>query len=169
VTAPSFAIDVHGTVRWQNAAAISLLGDVRGRRFTAAVAPQDISRLRRQFSRKLAERSSADFEATLVTAGGRKAVLVEHHGPNANPGDPDRSARGSGNPVTYEAIRTPTSTYVEYVTGDREYYNLAKDPNELTNSASSLSAARRQRLHSTLSALEACHSAASCWRAARAR
>src|SRR5207248_3009210 len=56
----------------------------------------------------------------------RNAVLVEHHGPNTNPSDPDRPARGSGNPVTYEAIRPPTSTYVEYVTGDREHYDLPK-------------------------------------------
>jgi N-acetylglucosamine-6-sulfatase len=99
----------------------------------------------------------------------RNAVLVEHHGPNTNPSDPDRPAAGSGNPVTYEAIRTPTSTYVEYVTGDHEYYDLAKDPYELANRASTLSTAEQQRLHSTLVALQSCHSGASCWKAARGK
>src|ERR671936_556469 len=74
VTAPSFAIDVRGRVRWQNAAALELLGDVRGRRFTVAVAPHDISRLRRQFTRKLADGSSSEFEATLITADGGLAT-----------------------------------------------------------------------------------------------
>ena len=70
LTAPSFAIDTHGKVRWQNAAAIDLLGDVRGRQFTTAVAPHDVSRLRRQFTRKLAEGSASEFEATLITSDG---------------------------------------------------------------------------------------------------
>jgi DNA-binding CsgD family transcriptional regulator len=70
LAAPSFAIDARGKVRWQNAAAIEFLGDVRGRQFTAAVAPHDVSRLRRQFAQKLAEGSASDFEATLITAGG---------------------------------------------------------------------------------------------------
>ena len=73
VTAPSFAIDTRGRVRWQNAAALELLGDVRGRQFTAAVAPHDVSRLRRQFTRKLAEGSASDFEAMLITADGALA------------------------------------------------------------------------------------------------
>ena len=73
VTAPSFAIDTRGKVRWLNDAAIELLGDVRGRNFTAAVAPHDVSRLRRQFVRKIAEGGASDFEATLVTHSGALA------------------------------------------------------------------------------------------------
>jgi DNA-binding CsgD family transcriptional regulator len=70
VATPSFAIDTRGKVRWQNDAAIELVGDVRGRPFTVAVAPHDISRLRRQFTQKLADGSASDFEATLITNGG---------------------------------------------------------------------------------------------------
>ena len=73
VTAPSFAIDARGTVRWQNDAALKILGDFRGRQFTAAVAPHDVSRLRRNFARRLADGSAADFEAALVTSSGAVA------------------------------------------------------------------------------------------------
>jgi arylsulfatase A-like enzyme len=99
----------------------------------------------------------------------RTGVLVEHHGPNNQPGDPDRPPRGSGNPPTYSALRTPTATYVEYVTGEREFYDLRRDPNQLTNAASSLSAKRRAALHRQLAALVACHGSASCWRAGGGR
>ena len=40
---------------------------------------------------------------------------------------------GSGNPPTYEAIRTADFLYVEYATGEREYYDLQSDPLELNN------------------------------------
>jgi DNA-binding CsgD family transcriptional regulator len=70
VTAPGFAIDTRGKVRWQNAAAIELLGDVRGVSFTVAVAPHDVTRLRRKFLHRITEGGSSDFEATLITGKG---------------------------------------------------------------------------------------------------
>jgi PAS domain S-box-containing protein len=70
VGVPSFALDVRGRVSWLNSAAMELVGDIRGRPFTTAVAPHDISRLRRQFARKIAEASSSTFEATLITRSG---------------------------------------------------------------------------------------------------
>ena len=54
-------------------------------------------------------------------------------GPTSAPDDPDLPAPGSGNPTTYEALRTANAVYVEYADGEREYYNLARDPNELHN------------------------------------
>ncbi|MEP6909634.1 MAG: sulfatase [Actinomycetota bacterium] len=45
---------------------------------------------------------------------------------------------------TYAAIRTPNWLYAEYVTGDRELYNLARDPNELTSLHSDPRFARTQ-------------------------
>jgi len=73
VAAPSYAIDARGKVRWLNDAAIRLIGDIRGRNFTVAVAPHDVGRLRRQFDQKIAEGGSSDFEATLVTDSGALA------------------------------------------------------------------------------------------------
>jgi N-acetylglucosamine-6-sulfatase len=97
--------------------------------------------------------------------GWRKEILVEHHGRVTDRGDPDLPARGSGNPPSYEAIRTRDSLYVEYITGEREYYDLARDPFELDNIAARLPRARLRRLHRTLIAIERCHGARACWRA----
>ncbi len=99
--------------------------------------------------------------------GWRNAVLVEHHGPDLAPGDPDLPTRGSGNPPSYEAIRTATSVYVEYINGEREYYDLTSDPFELTNTFGLLPPARQAALHDLLASIEACHGAGSCWSAER--
>jgi DNA-binding CsgD family transcriptional regulator len=45
VNVPSYHIDTSGVVRWLNAAARNLVGDVRGAQFTSVVAPED-TRLR---------------------------------------------------------------------------------------------------------------------------
>ena len=99
----------------------------------------------------------------------RDAALIEHHGPDFDPSDPDAPPPGSGNPTTYEALRLPESTYVEYANGEREYYDLRTDPYELTNTASQLTPDELASLHSTLTALENCHSRASCRQAAQHR
>jgi N-acetylglucosamine-6-sulfatase len=99
----------------------------------------------------------------------RKGVLVEHHGPDISRGDPDFPGPFGGNPPSYTALRTGTGTYVEYWNGDRERYNLKKDPYELSNTANGLSPSARGTLHSQLSALAECSGVASCWRAAGGR
>jgi N-acetylglucosamine-6-sulfatase len=95
----------------------------------------------------------------------RKEVLIEHHGRVYDRGDPDLPVRGSGNPPSYEALRSSTSLYVEYATGEREYYQLPRDPFELDNLAGRLSAAHARRLHRTLARIERCHGRRACWRA----
>jgi hypothetical protein len=80
-------------------------------------------------------------------------------------GDPDLPTAGSGNPPSYEAIRTPRSLYVEYATGEREYYDLSSDPFELSNVAARLSPARARQLHRALLSIEHCHGARACARA----
>ncbi len=92
----------------------------------------------------------------------RTAALVEHHGPDTAKSDPDYQAAKSGNPTTYEAIRKQNEVYVEYTNGDREYYNIMKDPYELHNTYQRLNAVKKARLHQTLSKLETC-SGQSCW------
>jgi N-acetylglucosamine-6-sulfatase len=95
----------------------------------------------------------------------RDAILVEHHGPVTNPDDPDIQNDLSGNPPSYEAMRTPDFLYVEYRNGQREFYDLRTDPYELHNIVSSLSPTDRELLHSELLALENCHTGPSCWAA----
>jgi arylsulfatase A-like enzyme len=98
-------------------------------------------------------------------ASWRKAVLVEHHGPDRDRSDPDFPPPGSGNPDTYAAIRTTNGTYVEYVDGELEYYNLKRDPFELNNSVGLLTQNAQSQLHSRLTALVDCHGGAACRKA----
>lgn len=92
-------------------------------------------------------------------------ALIEHHGPDKNPADPDYPQVGSGNPPTYAAIRSPTFLYVRYRHGEREYYDLARDPYELHNLAPFLTRRELHRLNHALNALHHCHGLASCQRA----
>jgi PAS domain S-box-containing protein len=75
---PSYVLDTTGIVRWINAAAERLVGDVRGRHFTSVVAPEDSRRARELFSRKVLGTSPAtDATGVLVsTAGTRVAVEI---------------------------------------------------------------------------------------------
>ncbi|HEX4009662.1 MAG TPA: sulfatase [Solirubrobacteraceae bacterium] len=98
-------------------------------------------------------------------AGWRNAILVEHHGPALNRDDPDAQSPVSGNPPTYSALRTARFLYVEYVDGEREYYDLRTDPDELDNIAPTLPPARLQELHQALTTYEHCHGADACWAA----
>jgi arylsulfatase A-like enzyme len=97
----------------------------------------------------------------------RDAILVEHHHGGSTPSvpDPDAQTVVSGNPPSYEAIRTPGFLYVEYDTGEREFYDLRTDPFELDNIAPSLLPDQLATLHAELTGLEDCHGAASCWAA----
>ena len=92
----------------------------------------------------------------------RRAVLVEHHGPDVDPQDPDFPDPGSGNPPSYEAMRLARAVYVEYQDGEREYYDIATDPYERRNVYASLDASQRASLHDQLAAIARCHGAASC-------
>jgi N-acetylglucosamine-6-sulfatase len=96
------------------------------------------------------------------SSGWRTAALVEHHGPHKDPADPDAPFARSGNPVTYEAIRTATSLYVEYADGTKEYHDLVTDPYELRNTFASLSSEEKASLGATLAAIKNCHDAKSC-------
>jgi arylsulfatase A-like enzyme len=95
----------------------------------------------------------------------RDAVLIEHHHPPTPNGDPDRQTSSSGNPPSYEALRTSDQLYVEYDNGEREWYELLSDPNELDNRYYELGANQRTALHERLLALENC-AGAGCMRAA---
>jgi N-acetylglucosamine-6-sulfatase len=95
----------------------------------------------------------------------RDAILVEHHGPSVGPDNPDAQSFDTGNPTTYEAVRTPDYLYVEYADGEREFYDLRTDPYELDNIAGELPATELAQLHQELLTLENCHGGDSCWAA----
>jgi PAS domain S-box-containing protein len=75
---PSYAIDSTGVIRWLNASARRLVGDVRGRQFTSVVAPEDTHRAREQFARKIAGKAaSTEADVVVVDAqGARHAVEI---------------------------------------------------------------------------------------------
>jgi len=95
----------------------------------------------------------------------RRAVLVEHRGPDIDVSDPDYPKPESGNPPSYEAMRTGEALYVEYVDGEHEYYDIATDPYELRNAYSDLGPRLRAELHRELVGLARCHGGAECHRA----
>jgi hypothetical protein len=57
------------------------------------------------------------------------------------------------NPPRYAAIRNTQCTYVEYADGTKEYYDHARDPDQLHNTAAQLPADQAARLHRTLTGL----------------
>lgn len=86
----------------------------------------------------------------------REAALVEHRGAVTSPADPDFPERGSGNPPTYEALRTRDALYVEYADGERELYDRRVDPDELDNIAAEVPPERLARLSAALRAMRTC-------------
>jgi N-acetylglucosamine-6-sulfatase len=97
----------------------------------------------------------------------RDAVLVEHHGAAMDPNDPDAQPTSSGNPPTYAALRGPDWLYVEYITGEREYYDTVSDPEQLNNVVGAVPPYRLAQLHKTLAQMQACSGAVACWNAQR--
>ncbi|HVU72543.1 MAG TPA: sulfatase [Mycobacteriales bacterium] len=101
-------------------------------------------------------------------AGWPRSVLVEHHGPDLDPlppTDPDHvieSDPNSSNPPSYEAMRTDDGLYVEYLDGEREYYDTDSDPYEIDNIWSRLRPALQRQLHVELTRLEACTNQPDC-------
>jgi arylsulfatase A-like enzyme len=61
----------------------------------------------------------------------------------------------------YHAIRTRDFLYVEYSTGERQLYNLVKDPNEMDDIVTQFPA-RANQLHKKLLALETCVGPTAC-------
>jgi N-acetylglucosamine-6-sulfatase len=101
-----------------------------------------------------------------AAADWRDAVLIEHHGNvSLGVGDPDAPPAGSGNPPSYEALRSKDALYVEYADGERELYDLASDPFELHNLADEVPTERLAQLSGQLAAMASCHGPAQCWAA----
>lgn len=76
VKVPSYVIDEHGIIRWLNAAAIELVGDVRGRQFTSVVAPEETSRAKDAFYRHMVGNEDVDAPVLLLDEDGDR-VLVD--------------------------------------------------------------------------------------------
>jgi PAS domain S-box-containing protein len=76
IAVPSYVLDSTGVVRWVNAAAKELLGDVRGRHFTSVVAPEDSRRARELFAQKvLGTAPATEAKAHLLSTGGTRVAV----------------------------------------------------------------------------------------------
>ena len=56
---PSYVLDEHGIIRWVNPAAMQVVGDVRGKLFTSVVAPEETSRAKDEFAKKVQRKHAA--------------------------------------------------------------------------------------------------------------
>jgi PAS domain S-box-containing protein len=76
VAMPSYIVDGNGRVRWLNAAATALLGDVRGRTIASLAAPDHQERSRDQFARKMVGgRARTDFEIDVIDRNGERTPM----------------------------------------------------------------------------------------------
>lgn len=87
--------------------------------------------------------------ATPETSPWREAILIEHFGG----GSPFRVR-------SYVGARTEKDVYVEYATGEKEYYDLVADPFQMENRASALDPAVLARWSARVASLRECASAA---------
>ena len=88
----------------------------------------------------------------------RAAFMIERRGgrdAQEELGDGD-TLRGAN---SFNAIRTHDYTYVEYATGERELYDLRRDPHELDNLAARADSALVRQLSAWLKALATCRAA----------
>jgi PAS domain S-box-containing protein len=78
IKVPSYLIDPSGIIRWVNPAAVALVGDVRGKRFTSVVAPEETLRARELFAQKVVgTRRTTEAAGHLLGAdGGRVKVEI---------------------------------------------------------------------------------------------
>jgi arylsulfatase A-like enzyme len=96
--------------------------------------------------------SSCPPEVDLTARPPRDKGLEEPTNPQAGPYVVKRSESFPA----FVGLRTPLYAYIEYVTGERELYDLKKDPYQLQNIASEAPSALLQQLATQLAALRQC-------------
>ncbi len=98
-------------------------------------------------------------------ANWRRLVLLEQFRFLETPEDINSVLEPSDTPeplehVTHRGLRTSKYKFVEYSTGEREYYDLVKDPYELQNLAGKLGSDRLRQLTERVHALSTCRGSA---------
>jgi DNA-binding NarL/FixJ family response regulator len=74
VRVPAVLVDASGRIRWLNAAGIGLFGDLRRRRYTELVAPEDAGVAQEAFARKILGAPSTDYRARVLATSGETIV-----------------------------------------------------------------------------------------------
>jgi PAS domain S-box-containing protein len=76
INVPSYVLDDHGIIRWVNPAAVALVGDVRGKQFTSVVAPEELSRAKDEFAKKVSGTVlTTDTEVIVLDEAGERVVV----------------------------------------------------------------------------------------------
>jgi DNA-binding CsgD family transcriptional regulator len=81
VQVPAFAVDLDRRVRWLNAAAMTLFGDLRGRLDQSFIVPEDLPRVRDALARKQMGAQHTDYEITLLDPEGRRVRVAVSSAP----------------------------------------------------------------------------------------
>jgi DNA-binding CsgD family transcriptional regulator len=76
VQVPAYIVDRHRRVRWQNAASIALVGDLRGQLDASVLAPEDLRRAREAFARKQMGCPHTELEVTVVRSDGSRLRMA---------------------------------------------------------------------------------------------
>jgi DNA-binding CsgD family transcriptional regulator len=84
---PAFLVDHQRRVRWQNAAAVALVGDLRDKLDRSFVAPEDLASVRDAFARKQMGALHTEYEATFVSADGKHVRVAVSSVPIKGPDD----------------------------------------------------------------------------------
>jgi DNA-binding CsgD family transcriptional regulator len=67
---PAYIVDLQRRIRWQNAAAVELVGDLRGRLDSSVLGPEDLARAREGFARKQQGAPHTELEVTVARRDG---------------------------------------------------------------------------------------------------
>jgi DNA-binding CsgD family transcriptional regulator len=86
VGVPAYVVDRHRRVRWQNAASIELVGDLRGRLDGSVLAPADLPRARSAFLRKQRGASHTELEVSVARPDGTRVRVAVNSVPLKNAG-----------------------------------------------------------------------------------
>jgi PAS domain S-box-containing protein len=77
VRVPAYMIDKHGIIRWVNAAAQEIVGDVRGKHYTSVLAPEEKRRGQEIFHRNLTGPPEGSDNKGVVLGASGERVTVE--------------------------------------------------------------------------------------------
>ncbi len=84
VSVPAYIVDSQRRLRWQNAASIELIGDLRGRLDAGLVAPADLARAREAFRQKQEGASHTKVEVSIERPNGRRVRIAVNSVPLKN-------------------------------------------------------------------------------------
>jgi DNA-binding CsgD family transcriptional regulator len=107
VSVPAYVVDCHRRVRWQNAASIQLVGDLRGRLDDSVLAPGDLGVAREAFARKQKGAAHTELQVSVMCADGRRVRVDVNSVPVKNA---DGAMIGSFGLVQVLGDTTPSST-----------------------------------------------------------